>query len=319
MNFKSIADLNRDILAWMSSIPKDIDAVVGIPRSGMLPANLIALYLHKPLADIDGFLEGRIMGVGARSMYLDKTVHNKVLIVDDSVSTGRALREAKQKLAAARPGCKFIFASPYVAQDSAHLVDLYYQILPIPRLFEWGIYHHPVLENSCMDIDGVLCRDPELKENDDGPAYLKFISTVPLKIRPSVKVKWLVTSRLEKYRAQTREWLAANSIPYENLLMLDLPDQATRIRLGSHAPFKARSYSETKAVMFIESSYAEALQIARLSGKPVICTDTSSMVLPGDYAALAKEARNIYQIFKGRVKRLLSLIARRISATHSRD
>lgn len=318
MNYKSVADLNRDILDWMSALPKDIDAVVGIPRGGMLAANLIAFYMHKPLADLDGFLDGRVMGVGARGMYLDKTVHNRVLIVDDTVFTGRAMLEAKQKLAAARKDCAFIFAAPYIGQESASLVDIYYQVLPVPRLFEWGIFHHPVLENSCMDIDGILCRDPELKENDDGPAYRKFISTVPVKIRPSVRVKWLVTSRLEKYRDLTRTWLDANRIPYDNLLMLDLPDQATRIRLGSHAPFKAKMYAKTGAVMFFESSHAEALQIARLSGRSVICTDTGGMVFPGDYAAMGKAAQNIYQVFKGRAKQFLFGLARRMAGAGRR-
>ena len=36
---------------------KNVDLVVGIPRSGMLPANLIAMYLNKPFTDINSFLE----------------------------------------------------------------------------------------------------------------------------------------------------------------------------------------------------------------------------------------------------------------------
>jgi uncharacterized HAD superfamily protein len=318
MNYKSVSDMNRDILSWMSALPKDIDVVVGIPRGGLLAASMIALYMNKPLADIDGFLQGRVMGTGMRGMYLEKAVYKRILVVDDSVFTGRAMREAREKLAAAGKDLTFIFASPYVGQESAALVDLYFQVLPIPRLFEWGIFHHPVLENSCMDIDGILCRDPELRENDDGPAYREFISTVPVKIRPSVRVKWLVTSRLEKYRNLTRDWLAANRIPYENLVMLDLPDQATRMRLDAGAAFKARTYSGTKAVMFFESSRTEALKVASLCNKAVICTDDGSMVFPGDYAAMRKAAQNIYQILKGRAKQFLFSAAGKLSGTGRR-
>lgn len=248
-----------------------------------------------------------------RGIYLEKLVHNRVLVVDDSVFTGRAILEAKAKLAAAKPAQQLIFASPYVAQESMGLVDIYYQVLPVPRLFEWGIFHHPVLGNSCLDVDGILCRDPEPAENDDGAAYAAFISSAPVKIRPSVKVKWLVTSRLEKYRGATEAWLTKNRIPYENLLMLDLPDQATRVRLGAGAPFKARAYRETGAAMFFESAHADALRIAELSGKPVICTDTGAMVFPGDYAAMRKSAQNIYQILKGRAKSLFSAAAGKLS------
>ena len=48
MNYRSIADLNHTILKQLHMLPRDFDLVVGVPRSGMLPANLIALYLNLP-------------------------------------------------------------------------------------------------------------------------------------------------------------------------------------------------------------------------------------------------------------------------------
>jgi orotate phosphoribosyltransferase len=68
MNFKSVADLNRDVREWMTSLPRDIDLVIGVPRSGMLVANLLALDFNLPLADLDGFLKGHIMAAGARQL-----------------------------------------------------------------------------------------------------------------------------------------------------------------------------------------------------------------------------------------------------------
>lgn len=49
MNYRSISDLNQIILKRLYIIPRDIDLVVGIPRSGMFPANLLALYLNRPV------------------------------------------------------------------------------------------------------------------------------------------------------------------------------------------------------------------------------------------------------------------------------
>ena len=49
MNYRSISDLNNIILQRLSILPRDFDLIVGVPRSGMLPANLLALYLTDKL------------------------------------------------------------------------------------------------------------------------------------------------------------------------------------------------------------------------------------------------------------------------------
>ena len=38
MNYRTISDLNQVILKRLHIIPRDIDLIVGIPRSGMFPA-----------------------------------------------------------------------------------------------------------------------------------------------------------------------------------------------------------------------------------------------------------------------------------------
>ena len=306
MNFKGVADLNNDVKRWLSSIPKDVDIVVGIPRSGMLVANLVSLYLNKPLADIDGFLAGRVLGLGVRKKFQDDAEYKRVLVIDDSVLTGRALLEAKEKLRAANANREYIFGAPYVTPDKTELVDTYFEILPIPRIFEWNLMHHPLISNSCMDIDGILCRDPLPEENDDGPAYKKFISEIPVKFGPTEKVKWLVTSRLEKYRALTERWLSKNSIIYENLVMLDLPNKEDRIRAGAQARFKAEIYKKTGATLFIESARDQAAEIARLSNKCVVCTDSGEMFYPGMAYRAYRNSRNAYQIAKGRIRAIVA-------------
>lgn len=313
MNYKSIYELNADILGWLTYIPKDIDIVIGIPRSGMLVANIIALYLNKPVADIDGFINGHVMGIGARNTFVQKSSYKRALVVDDSVLTGRALNEARAKLTTACSDFTYIYAAPYIAQGGESAVDIYYQNLPIPRVFEWNLMHHSILPKACVDIDGILCRDPSAYENDDGPKYDKFLKTVSLKIRPSIEIGWLVTCRLEKYRDTTMRWLAKHSIPYKNLVMMDLPDKASRLRLGNHAQFKARIFKETNAELFIESSLEQATEIAHISEKPVICFDTSQLIVPNDTYKLIHDSRDIYQIFKGRIMSKLHRILNIIS------
>ena len=73
-------------------------------------------------------------------------------------------------------------------------VDLYREVVEMPRVFEWNLMHGTVLANSCMDIDGVLCLDPTDEENDDGERYLRFLSETPALLLPTAPVGWLVTS-----------------------------------------------------------------------------------------------------------------------------
>ena len=60
MNYRTIEDMNQVILKRLHILPRDFDLIVGIPRSGMFPANLIALYLNKPIADLNSFKNGHI-------------------------------------------------------------------------------------------------------------------------------------------------------------------------------------------------------------------------------------------------------------------
>ena len=64
MNYRNIRDLNNIILKKLSIIPRDFDLIVGVPRSGMLPANLLSLYLNRPYTDIHSFMT--LLSVSAR-------------------------------------------------------------------------------------------------------------------------------------------------------------------------------------------------------------------------------------------------------------
>ena len=66
INYRSIATLNRDVFAWVQKLPRDIELIVGVPRSGLLVASLLSLYMNVPLTDAEGFLEGRVIQAGIR-------------------------------------------------------------------------------------------------------------------------------------------------------------------------------------------------------------------------------------------------------------
>lgn len=297
--YRSLEDLNHLIIHNMHRFPKETSLVVGIPRSGMLAATLIGLYLNVPVSDFAGFVERRGAEVGRRGARLNG---NRVMIVDDSVASGAALSAARERLA--REGFdsrEFVWAALITHPDSGHLVDIFLEKVEMPRVFEWNVMHHREMPKWALDIDGVLCRDPTPIENDDGPRYEDFLSNVESFWRPSRPVGWLVTCRLEKYRDATEDWLRRNDIEYGELVMLDLPSSAARQVWGRHAEFKAHCYRTTGASLFVESNALEARRIAVAARASVYCVEQRDMVQPDGLAGLPVQARRRL----GRLRRTL--------------
>lgn len=275
--YRSVSDLSKSILKNICKIPKNIDLVVGIPRSGMLPANLISLYLNKPYTDINSFLEGKIYACGDRGKFIKKTEIKNVLVVDDSIAHGYAINRAKEQLK--NEHFNFIYFVVYARTKSKDKINTYCELLDGDRIFEWNLFHHKnILESSCLDIDGVLCRDPLPEENDDGELYHKFLLTAEPKFLPTVKIKTLISCRLEKYRNETMFWLKQHNIEYENLILLNLPNKEARIKWGKYGEYKANEYKKPQYKFFIESSLNEAKTIKEKTGKSVFCIETMSLI-----------------------------------------
>ncbi|AZO10052.1 MULTISPECIES: phosphoribosyltransferase [unclassified Mesorhizobium] len=299
MNYRSISDMNDAIMRNLHRLPRDIDLVVGVPRSGVLAATLVSLTANIPMTDLDSFLAGRIYtsGITKRRAALDRQAAEmrRILVIDDSVSGGNAMRDARDKIEAAGIKGNFVFAAVFGLLPQHEETDIVFEVVPHPRMFQWNFMHHIFLEQCCVDIDGVLCLDPTEEENDDGPAYEKFLGEARPLLGPTRKIGWLVTSRLEKYRKLTEAWLARHEIKYDQLIMLDLPSKAERQRLGAHGSFKAEFYRKSNAILFIESEHQQALKIAKLSGKPVLCVETNIVSFPDALSlpALEQRARNL--------------------------
>ena len=161
MNYKTFSDMSKDIFNSMDKIPKDIDLIIAIPRSGLFPAQIISNLIHKPMTVLDDFLDKKIYSCGlTRNIpILPFEKIKKVLIVDDSILNGNQMIKVKEKLKQFSNIC-FIYLAVYSTLDAIQKVDIYCKICPIPRLFEWNIFNSWIIKNSCFDIDGILCKDP---------------------------------------------------------------------------------------------------------------------------------------------------------------
>ena len=310
MQFRTVADLNSCIVKNLELVPGDVDLIVGLPRSGMLPATLLALHLNLPMTDWESFLKGHIMPVG-RTRQNDKQVTDisqcrKVFVIDDTISTGKTIKKAREQALISHLNQEIIWASVYAIPGAEKKVDCYFETCPLPQIFEWNLLHQAELKNCCVDIDGVLCRNPTAVEDDDGPAYVHFLQSVPPKIVPNELVGYLVTARLEKYRHETETWLRKHGVNYKKLIMMDLPDKEARTAAGSHAIYKADIYKKTNTHLFIESNSKQAIEISSRTNKPVYCFEKHQFIPSSGFV----EGKNLARY---KVKSSWKLIKKRLS------
>lgn len=289
-HYKTISDLSTTIKKKIHKLPEDLDLIVGIPRSGMIPAYTIGLFLNLPVCSLDEWLSGILPSHGNRN--LDQKPHHDprhILVVDDSVWSGGALAKAKERIGT---GCRVSYLAVYALEESKDIPDYFFEIVPLPRLFQWNYLNHHILQSSCVDIDGVLCVDPTEEQNDDGEKYIDFILHAKPLFLPPVPIFALVTSRLEKYRKETEHWLTQHKVIYQHLFMLDLPSKEERIRLGAHGSHKATIYAKfPNTKLFLESERKQAIEIAKRSGKPVICVETDEL-FQGDQEQMIAETKS---------------------------
>lgn len=305
IHYRSVADLNRCITDNIHTLPDDIDVIAVVPRSGMVAASIMALYLDVALTDFYGLLKGRIMQGGRRTHDRAPVKIRRALIVDDAIASGWQIEKIRQELDNAELNFPVDILAVYVPPDKTTSADHCFEVLPYHQLFEWTRMNHVILPHCCVDMDGVLCRDATPEEDDDGERYRAFLADVEPKLRPKRKIGWIVTSRLEKYRDLTEAWLARHDIHYDQLIMLDLPDKQARLQGDTIVAYKSKNYISTAATLFIESSVNESIRIAQFSGRPVLCIDNSEMILPSDLAYIKGKVNRLHKSAPRKVLRLI--------------
>jgi hypothetical protein len=258
LNFRNYSELIRDTLKLAPALA-DVDAIVGVPRSGMFPASVLATYLHKPLA-IGGYLHPF---AGARIPMPENMDRGVWAVVDDSVFTGAAMKNTYH-------GNGIVKACVYMTPGAEEHVDHFACHVDQPRLFEWNLFGSDISRESLFDIDGVLCPDPPMPE-DSETAYLEYIAKAPMKYRPLYKVAGIVTNRLEKRREVTEAWLAANGVEYDTLQMAPFSTPQARRRMSSPSDLKSAWYSaHTRPGILVESHDRIAEVVSRNTGRPVV-------------------------------------------------
>lgn len=260
----STQQLVQDAIALASALPHDLAGVIGIPRSGILPASVIATHLHLPLFTIRN---GEIVELpaGSRGRTVVPRGHWWV-VCDDSVYGGLAMQRV-MALAALR-NRPMLRAAVYVRPEAAHQVDVIGRILPSPHLFEWNLANNgpmaglavdPVFGSGvAFDLDGIIVHDSESGGVVGQPYLVPRAQVVPL----------IVTGRSQSHLLPTRRQITQLGVRYRRLVMrpAEVPDDQVEI-----ARWKGAVYRDSRCGFFLESSQEQAKIIHQVSGKPVIC------------------------------------------------
>lgn len=264
------ARLARDSVSLASRFP-DADGVIGVARSGIIPASIIAAQLHRPLWSVSRDRGVRPLGHGNRMIGF-RSGPQRLVLVDDTAFSGAAMRAALKACRDYFPAASIATAVVYSRPNCRASIDHAHAIYPGPHWLEWNLFNGPNARIAVFDLDGVICRDPNAAEDDDGPRYLDFIRGAdPLNLPRREPVQLIVTARAEQYRRETESWLTRHGVRWHGLVMrgFDRPTPANWVR--EIAEFKAREFLASGAKVFVESCPVLAREIARIALGRVLC------------------------------------------------
>ena len=254
----------------------ELRGILGIPRSGMLPASMLAMWLNLPLYTLDPlgkpFVLSAMDEFGGRRMKDHKSTVGKLLVVDDTIYSGAAMLDIRSKMWE-----HAYFSCVYFRPKSNFKPDFYARELKPPHLLEWNLFNCTYIEHALLDFDGIFSPNVPREACKDETKYIEYIKNVePFYHRiPKTRCKGIVTARLEKYRDITEEWLERHGISYDFLKMYPTEQREKRDKnhIEESSTFKANVFSNSDAKFFIESELAEAVRIREKSGKFVICPE----------------------------------------------
>lgn len=278
--------LARDTLALMARLPPDVDLVVGVSRSGLLPASLIAYHRHLPLRAVSRARGVVDMGHGVRLEDRPAAPPRHVLLIDDTVANGTEMRACAPIVRAAFPHAGLTRAVVYAAPQAMDAIDLCAATYPGSHFLAWNWTNSGAGSACGYDVDGLLCRDFTPEECRSEASYLAAMAAMPAspylpRRRP---IPMICTARPESARSVTLGWLARWGASVENLWMWPGDPHP---RAEDVASWKAMHYKASGCVLFAESEPAQAEIIVRESGKPVLCPILERVLRP------AKPARQI--------------------------
>jgi hypoxanthine phosphoribosyltransferase len=274
MTFFSVNDGVQACNQWAEQLPNDFDVIIGVPRAGLMFANIIACKFGRPLSTPDNFLRGELWFSHDAPMPSEV---KKVLVVEDSVGFGKQITSVTAKLKAAYPNLQIETAGLFVIPQSKDLVDYSYAVKEEPNLFEWNILTATWSWGDVVStLDGVLCSKPNVDWQQSPDKLIAQIKAAKPLLIPTYPLKAIVTDRPESTRDLTEQWLEKNNVKYENLIMLPDSIQPTAENVIS---IKCDVAKHIKPFWFWEQNIDHAIEIHRRARIPVLSTDEMRLIV----------------------------------------
>lgn len=258
LHFRTYAQMQMVVLRkLLPKVPRTIDAIVGVPRAGLIPAAMLSAALHKPML------------TGLQTGHPQELPHApRILIVSDVVETGYRIGEL----------AKTFFPEPvraavYVHNRAVNKVDVFGETVRSPAVFEWTLFSSEFTQQALFGFDGIFC-EPVQTMPDDTPEYGAAIGAATPKYHTAYAVN-VCTNRLVRWRHATMRWCAAQRLQLKNLWMQPYQTAQARAEEGlKPAEFKAHIALEHNFQYVVESDREQAIRIAKITGLDVICTSS---------------------------------------------
>ena len=196
--------------------------IVAIPRSGMLPASIMATLTDGQLWQKT---KDRIEPVGSGLRY-DRLVEDPAMVylVDDSIWSGMAMGRAAEAIHKKWPKAHIERIALISHSDAVRKVEQFHSVYN-HHFFEWNYANGPFAGRIAWDMDGILCEDFTAGDVKTETKYLKAMWQMPTTtIRPVKHPLTIITARPERFRLETMKWLTASRFRVENLIMAPWTD-----------------------------------------------------------------------------------------------
>ena len=272
---------NNDIVDFSDSLKgKGYDAVIGVPRSGLMVATQMSIRMGVPLYSVGEY--GPIYLGGGLRVRKRQTSENpsSALLVEDSIASGSSMRESVEWMGDAMQEWNVKKAAVYATEAQRKNVHEVYRTLELPHWFEWHLVWSQVLMSGRkigVDFDGILCPDFTSEEDDDGWRYIQAMQNTKCLVPQKTHIYAIITARLEKYRPWTEQWLKKHGITFENLIMGGWETKTERERscIGS---YKAGCAEKLGCELFIESCPRQAVVIKDKASCVVLCPELGGSI-----------------------------------------
>lgn len=158
MKYVSFNKMHEIIKKNLDKIPDDIDLIVAIPRSGLIPATYISLMKNIPMCNVETLINNRLYEYGntknTNDFISNANDAKHILLVDDSSYSGNSLKEAKEKIPKHLIR-KCTSLVTIVNENTKNMCDIYFEEINSARIFEWNLFHHKYLNYAAIDINTI--------------------------------------------------------------------------------------------------------------------------------------------------------------------